>query len=257
VEKRHKKWATAFAIPRVAAIWIALLYTPSASIRTTFALIAAGFYAVEIMFTIVRNVKAPGNTLEPASSKFLFYGAHFSIINFALDMGSNGIKTMRIQHSFTIIINMLVVLIIAIGLMLVDPYERAWKCYPPYKRSVWDFDRGMCPQWEQYYGPYIHRSASNSGDINLVCRDFSMGPKYNAACTTGEIDASLPIFWHLASLIASISFTLSFSLVRTKIREHARGLVQQLPKTSHQRGKGQTTHGNAGTQGASNELAKP
>jgi hypothetical protein len=216
-DKAHRKWATAFAIPRVALLWTAILLNGHASIRALLFIIAGSIYLVEILFTVVRRRKAATPDTMTAAGKLLFYGAHFSIINFGIDMCSNGIKTMRIQHVVSIVANLVAISIVLVGLFLVDPYERAWKCYQT--RDIYKYDEGLCPQWIHYYGPYRHQSTSNSGDITLVCRNRAFTSRYNAACTTGEIQASLPIFWHLASLIVTVSFTLSFSLVRSKIRE--------------------------------------
>ena len=219
-EKRHKRIASLLAVPRVALIWIAIIYSRNVHIRVTLAIVAASIYALEILFTYVRAKKRNINpNIMTSSAKFLYYGAHFSIINFALDMCSSGIKTLRIQHILLIIANTVTVFIIVIGLFIVDPYQRAWNCYNPRERRVTDLKRGMCPQWEKYYGPYRHRSSSNSGDINLVCRDEFGGPVYNSACTLGTVDTSLPFFWQLATLVASISFAVSLTLVRSKISE--------------------------------------
>lgn len=213
---RHKRWASAFAIPRVALLWTGLLLSGPAGLRAILFVVAAGLYAVELLFVVVRRRAAAAPDEMTTAGKALFYGAHFSIINFGLDMCSNGIRNMRVQHVTSLVINAVAIFIVVIGLFLVDPYERAWKCYMT--RDIYEYDEGMCPQWEHFYGPYEHRSASNSGDIVLVCRNRAFVSQYNAACTTGEIQASLPVFWHLASLIVTVSFTNSFSLVRSKIR---------------------------------------
>lgn len=214
LEAKFKKAAVALAVPRVALFWLAI-FLPSLSARALAGTIGGAIYGVEYIFSIVRRKKAP--TYAPITRRqvALYYGAHLSAVNFALDMCSNGIKTMRIQHVFALVANAACVAILYVGLTIVDAYQRAWHCYPPHLRSLKDLSRGMCPMWEDYYGPVAYHSDSNRGVNNLVCRDFAK----TDACITREIKAALPVFWHIAGFIATISFALSISLVRAKLRE--------------------------------------
>lgn len=196
-------------------MWLAIaLPQLHRAVRILFAVVAAGLYVLEFIFTAIRHAKAkPGGITR--NQVALYYGAHLSVINFALDMCSNGIKMMRLQHIFFIAVNAVSVIILYVGLQYIDAYERAWGCYPAHERQLKDFYRGMCPQWERYYGPIKSHSDSNR-EHNLACRDFG---KLSRACMTEDVDTSLPVIYHIVSLMVTVSFSLSISLVRYKLRE--------------------------------------
>ena len=208
--------AVALAVVRVASLWIAILHRPATIIAL---IVAAAIYFVEIVLTYVRKALQKSKRGFSVSDTALFYGAHISVINFALDRCSARINTMTLQHIVIIVINVSVIFIIYIGLDLVDPIQRAWMCYPKHHHTPKLLNRGMCPQWENFYGEVSYRSSSNSGNENLICRDEAITKVPNRACITGEIQASLPVFWHIASMLLTVSFTFSLTMVRYKIKE--------------------------------------
>lgn len=155
------------------------------------------------------------------NNKLLYYGAHFSVFNFAFDVCGRGLNDLRIQHWIFLAANAVCAVILLVGLFLVSPWRRAWGCYCKSDRSnPWKLDRGLCPMYTDFYDP---PSTANSGENNLICRDLSFASSSKCgnhdACITGQIDDGLPRYWHLVTMIAMSSFTVSLSLIRAKVRE--------------------------------------
>lgn len=155
------------------------------------------------------------------NNKLLYYGAHFSVFNFAFDVCGRGLADLRIQHWIFLAANAVCAVILLVGLFLVSPWRRAWGCYCKSDRSnPWKLDRGLCPMYTDFYDP---PSTANSGENNLICRDLSFASSSKCgnhdACITGQIDDGLPRYWHLVTMIAMSSFTVSLSLIRAKVRE--------------------------------------
>lgn len=202
------------AVLRVSALWISITLQ---SARLIAALAAAGIYVIEYVFTRIRHRKyhKPGHFLT--RQKVLYYGAHVSVINFALAICSSGIPTMRVQRALFILANLSATIILYVGYTFIDPWQRAWGCYPSSERSINKLEFGMCKEiYEKEHKQTPCFSDSNRGHENLACIHFS---DTSGGCDNGDPDTSLPALWHVANLVLSLSFTLAMSLVRFKIRE--------------------------------------
>jgi MFS family permease len=197
----------------VAALWVAVVL-PAA--RWIAGIVAAAIYAAEYVLTHARYRRAPRPRRFTPAQTALFYGAHVGAINFAFAIGSSGIAAMRGQRALFIVANAVTLVILYAGYTFIEPWQLAWGCYPTGKRKLAQLDLGMCPTYTDYYGPRAPcPSDSNKGSDNLVCARYG---DTSPSCTA-EPDLALPGLWHMASLIATTSFTLGISLVRFKIRE--------------------------------------
>ena len=223
-DRRRRIYASSAAIVRVILLWVAILYTPSTHVRAIAAIAGAAVYLAEIVFTVVRKSMARSrNNGKPlvltASDQFLYVGAHVSIINFVSGMCINHMKNIKLQRYITTFANVSIISILYVGYRFMEPYARAWMCYPKHERWPSRLNRGMCPQWEQYYTAPGHEN-SNAGDVNLICSEVRFGSNgFSEACTTLTIDTSMPVWWHMVSTIFVAVFTLTLSLSGIRFRE--------------------------------------
>ena len=207
--RKVRRIMVGLSLARVALLWVALLYNRNWVVRAVLASVAGAVYVAEYIFVYIQWRLGVRETLErgkkpqmSAENKVLYILAHLSIVNFLLDVCGANVKTLKAQHIIILVGNVVAAIIVVIGYLLVDPYQRAWQCHPPGNRTFADLKYGMCPQWTDFYSP---KSTANSGDNNLICRDLSFTAHQTLACTTHVVDTSLPVFWHVATFVLSVT----------------------------------------------------
>ena len=210
-QRKYRKVLSIIAIFRVALVWILMLWVRNKIAIIVVASLAAAIYLVEYMFVYVKQRQCYERTGRypkfTATNKFLYYLAHISVFNHVFDVCRADIKNFRVQHMVIIVANLATAPIIIFAYLFVDPYQRGWACYMVPLHRVWEFSRGLCPQFTDFGDV---DTTANSGENNLICRDESFAAKQSLACTTGVIDASMPIYFHVAAYI--LTMTLVYSI---------------------------------------------
>lgn len=74
----------------------------------------------------------------------LYWLSHVSIINFSLDLPGFVVPDVKISHIIICCINITAAGILIFTLFAIEPFQKAWGCYPHYD-NYRDYDYGMCP----------------------------------------------------------------------------------------------------------------
>jgi hypothetical protein len=87
----------------------------------------------------------PGHpdTLLP---RYIYILAHFSVINYVFDIPDIDVPTTKLSRIIIMTINLVAGSILAVALIIEEPFTEAWGCYPPGTSYV-DLDSGMCPRF--------------------------------------------------------------------------------------------------------------
>lgn len=74
----------------------------------------------------------------------LYWLSQFSVINFSLDFPSAGIPSVTFNRFVVCAINIVAILTLTFVLFAVEPFTKAWGCYPSSDHYT-DLNYGMCP----------------------------------------------------------------------------------------------------------------
>ena len=86
----------------------------------------------------------PGD-IETLLPRHMYFVAHFSVVNFLLDLPDVNVPVTKFTRLFVVVTNLVAGSVLAVAVLLQEPMTLAWGCYPPYE-SYRNYDFGMCPR---------------------------------------------------------------------------------------------------------------
>jgi len=74
----------------------------------------------------------------------LYAAAHFSLLNFVLDLPGHNVPAVTLSHLTIVLVNIVCAALLAFTALTVEPIQEAWWCYT--SDDVRDYKYGMCPK---------------------------------------------------------------------------------------------------------------
>jgi hypothetical protein len=180
-------------------------------------------YIVEVVYIVERR-HFHSDQIEFFSDKerLLFALAHLGVINFVLDIPGLQGKSMKLQHIIILLLNFGALAVVVFGYLYIDTFDRAWGCYRCHGKGydIYSFKSGYCASYTNYWTP----NNGNTGMDNLMVVNNAFksdNPKENPCVRTadpaGAYRASMPQWWHAASIMIVISLSIYLGMVPFKI----------------------------------------
>ena len=178
-------------------------------------------YLVEVVYIVERR-HYHRDDIEFFSDKdrIMYALAHLGLINFLLDVPGLSVSTMRLQHIIILLLNIGAVGVVVFGYLYIDTFDRAWGCYRCHGKGydIYEFKYGYCASYTNYWQPL---SGNTGGDNLMVVNTAFQNPDDHhcsqTASPAGAYRASMPGWWHAASIMILTSFSIYLGLVPFKI----------------------------------------
>jgi hypothetical protein len=144
--------------------------------------------------------------------KLAYCAAHFSLINFVLDIPSITLHQLWWQHAVIVCCNVIGGLILILGGTWMYDYERAWGCYTSLQTPSTHLDQltsGYCMTWPGIITPPREICGADDQILNTKCSITTMPPWHTVAT---------PVI-HVALHLILVSIGVYVALIPAKLRE--------------------------------------